>query len=287
MLSVGPKQVPALLFGVGASRWADHEASTNPAEARYLMEQLRTGYDFVAERFTTAAEPDPTVITGLAVAVVVLTLVPRIWRVTRQAATIVHEMGHVLAAWLSGRRVSGIKLHSDTSGVTVSRGRPQGPGMLVTALAGYPAPGLLAVGLVLLAVSGYAGAALTVYQLVLLLALLLSRNVVGILSCLISVLATGVVWWFNDAELVTHTVVGLSIFYGIAGVRGTLDVWAVHVAGLRRRSHPVAQRAVAATDASRAAQAWRLLALPAAVWLLLFLLLSVGSAAGVFWLLFS
>lgn len=250
------------------------------------MDQVRAAFDFVDERFSTAAETDPTVVAALAAAVVILTAVPRVWRIIRQAATIIHEMGHVLAAWLSGRRVSGIRLHSDTSGVTVSRGRPQGPGMLVTALAGYPAPGLLALGLVWLAMSGFGGAALTVYQVVILLALLLSRNVVGILSCLISVLGTGYIWWINDPELVTYTVVALGIFYAVAGVRGTLDVCALHLSGLRRRSRPAARQAAAATDASRAAQAWRLLALPAPVWLGLFLLLSASSAAAVFWMLF-
>ena len=251
------------------------------------MEHARTAADFVTERFGTVAEPDPALVAVIAVTVVVLTAVPGIWRITRQAATIVHEMGHVLAAWLSGRRVAGIKLHSDTSGVTVSRGKPRGPGMLATALAGYPAPGLLALGLVALVSAGHAGAALTLYQLVLVLALMLSRNVVGILSCLASVAATGVIWWMNDADLVTHTVVALSIFYAVAGVRGSLDVCAVHIAGLRRRSHPAARHLVAGTDASRAAKAWPLLALPAAVWLLLFLLVSLGSAAAVFWLLLA
>ncbi len=215
-------------------------------------------------------------------AVVLLTAVPGIWRVTRQAATIVHEMGHVFASLLSGRRVSGIRLRTDTSGVTVSRGRPQGPGLLLTFLAGYPAPGLLALGLTWLGASGHAGAALTVYQVILLLALLLSRNLVGIVSCLAAVLLTGVIWWQNDPQLVGYTVVALGVFYALAGVRGTLDVWRVHLTARRR---PRAQ--VAGTDASRAARAWGFLPLPAPVWLLLFLLISLASATAVFWLLFA
>lgn len=255
------------------------------------MEHARTVFDFVTERFSAASQPDPTVIVVVGVVAVLITVVPKIWRIVRQASTIIHEMGHVLAAWISGRRVSGIKLHSDTSGVTVSRGKPRGPGMLVTALAGYPAPGLLALGLATLTAAGYAGAALSIYQLVLVVALLLSRNVVGGISCLVSVLATGAIWWFNDPTLVTHTVVGLSVFYAVAGVRGTLDLWAVHFATLRPRSSPAAraysrQRA-AGTDASRAARAWAPLALPAAVWLVLLLLVSLGSAAALFWMLFG
>lgn len=217
----------------------------------------------------------------IVVVIVVLTAVPSVWRVTRQASTIIHEMGHVIAAWATGRRVSGIKLHSDTSGVTVSRGRAQGPGLLLTFLAGYPAPGLLAAGLVWLSTSGYSGAALTIYQAVLILALTLSRNAVGIFSCLLAVIGTGLIWWHNDPEIVGYTVVALGVFYALSGVRGTFDVCRVH---MTPRSRSTA--AVAGTDASQAAKAWRLLPVPAALWLFLFLAVSVASAGGVVWMLF-
>lgn len=240
--------------------------------------QLSAVWGFVADRWTTAAEPDPGLVMVLTLGVLVLACVPRVWRVVRQASTIIHEMGHVLAAWVSGRRVSGIKLHSDTSGVTVSRGRSQGPGILFTMVAGYPAPGLLALGLVLLSTTGYAGAALTVYQAVLVLALLLSRNVVGVVSCVLSLLVTGGVWWWDNPSAVTYTVVALSVFYAVAGVRGSLDVIRMHVS--RREDS-------SATDAAQAAVAWKAVPLPAGVWLGLFLLVSLVSAVGVLWLLLA
>lgn len=61
------------------------------------------------------------------------------WRLARRVLTMVHEGGHALAAVLVGRRLEGILLHSDTSGLTVSRGKRTGPGMVLTALAGYRA----------------------------------------------------------------------------------------------------------------------------------------------------
>lgn len=245
-----------------------------------MIEHARSAAGAVAERWGVEASPDPSTVAVIAALVVLLTAVPSIWRITRQASTIVHEMGHVLAAWVTGRRVSGIKLHSDTSGVTLSRGKPDGPGLLITFLAGYPAPGLLAVGLIWLSTAGHAGAALTVYQAVLILALLLSRNVVGIFSCLLAVLVTGAIWWHNDPQVVGYTVVALGVFYAVAGVRGTFDLCRVH---LRSRSRTRTE--VHGTDASQAARAWRWLRLPAALWLLFFLLVSVGAAAVVFWLL--
>ena len=39
-----------------------------------------------------------------------------VWRLARNAITIAHEGGHGLVALLTGRRLDGIRLHSDTSG---------------------------------------------------------------------------------------------------------------------------------------------------------------------------
>src|SRR5699024_12319039 len=65
-------------------------------------------------------------------------------------ATITHEGGHALVALLTGRRLTGIRLNRDTSGVTLSRGRPRGAGIVVTLLAGYPAPALTGLAAALL-----------------------------------------------------------------------------------------------------------------------------------------
>lgn len=43
------------------------------------------------------------------------------WRLVRILTTVVHEAGHAVVAMLVGRRLQGIRLHSDTSGLTVSR----------------------------------------------------------------------------------------------------------------------------------------------------------------------
>ena len=72
-----------------------------------------------------------------AVLAAVLVLSPTLWGRSRHAVTIAHEGAHGLAALVTGRRLSGIRLHSDTSGLTVSAGRPAGPGMVLTAAAGY------------------------------------------------------------------------------------------------------------------------------------------------------
>ncbi|MCB2019793.1 MAG: M50 family metallopeptidase, partial [Burkholderiaceae bacterium] len=78
-----------------------------------------------------------------------LVVLPPAWQVSRHVVTIAHEGSHGVAALLSGRRLAGIRLHSDTSGLTVSKGRPTGPGMVVTAFAGYVGPALLGLGALL------------------------------------------------------------------------------------------------------------------------------------------
>ena len=68
------------------------------------------------------------------------------WRLLRNVITIAHEGGHAVVALLSGRTLNGIRLHSDTSGLTLSTGKPTGPGMVLTLFFGYPAVSLLGLG---------------------------------------------------------------------------------------------------------------------------------------------
>ena len=74
--------------------------------------------------------PDRGTVLLVAIAALALVLVPRTWPATRQIVTISHEGGHALAAVVTGRRLAGIRLHSDTSGLTLSHGKPAGPGMV-------------------------------------------------------------------------------------------------------------------------------------------------------------
>jgi hypothetical protein len=75
----------------------------------------------------------------------------RVWHVSRNVVTLAHEGGHAVVSIASGRRLDGIRLHSDTSGVTSSRGKNHGPGLILTTAAGYVTPSLLGLVLFLLA----------------------------------------------------------------------------------------------------------------------------------------
>lgn len=128
------------------------------------------------------ATPPPPWWTYLAATLTAAALVgPRpLWRYTRNLVTVVHEAAHALVARLTGRRLSGIRLHSDTSGVTVSSGPPRGPGMVATAFAGYPGPAIAALGLTLGVHYGYSTATALAAAAALAAVALLVRNLYGL-----------------------------------------------------------------------------------------------------------
>ncbi len=168
-----------------------------------------------------SAQPDPPRLLVLATAALALLLVvPRpAWTLARNAVTIAHEGGHALVAVLAGRRLSGIRLHSDTSGLTLTRGRPTGPGMVFSLLAGYLTPSLLGLLGALLLGWGRITLLLWVALALLLAVLVMIRNVYGA----VAVLAVGALVFFVS-------------WYAPASAQGAFayaGVWFLLVGGVR------------------------------------------------------
>ncbi|MFK5633675.1 M50 family metallopeptidase, partial [Ornithinimicrobium sp. LYQ103] len=84
-------------------------------------------------------QPLPTLTGSLVIAALALLLTwsPLGYRVVRHGVTIVHEAGHATVALLTGRQLRGIRLHADTSGVTVSGGGASRPRTGATISARY------------------------------------------------------------------------------------------------------------------------------------------------------
>lgn len=212
-------------------------------------------------------QPDPPAaliaITG-AVALFVVVVRP-LWRLARNGITIAHEGGHALAAVLVGRRLSGIRLHSDTSGLTVSRGRPTGPGMVLTLLAGYPAPSLLGLGAVGLLATGRITLLLWASLLLLFAVLIMVRNLYGLLTVLVAGGAIFVVSWFTEPAVQAAFAYGFAWFLLLGGVRPVTELQALRWRGRARDS-----------DADQLA---RLTWLPGIVWVFLFGLINLAVLA--------
>ncbi|MBD3779762.1 MAG: M50 family metallopeptidase, partial [Micrococcales bacterium] len=141
----------------------------------------------------------PVLLGTLGVALLCLA-VPALWHLSRHLLTIVHEAAHALVAVLSGRRLSGMRVHSDTSGLTVSVGRPRGPGMVATAFAGYVGPAVLGLAASWVLGRGYAVGLLWGLVVALALVLVQIRNWYGLWAVLVtSVALVGVTWWGTPA----------------------------------------------------------------------------------------
>jgi hypothetical protein len=143
----------------------------------------------------TAAQPAPPdwVVAASGVVALVVVVNRWAWHLTRNAITIAHEGGHALASLLTGRRLDGIRLHSDTSGETRSRGKPRGPGMVFTALAGYVTPPLLGAGAAWLLAAHHVVALLWLLLLLLCATFLAMRNAYGVVAVLVTAAAVSVV----------------------------------------------------------------------------------------------
>ena len=149
------------------------------------------------ERATaTQPAPEPAVVLAVALVALALVLLPRAWSLTRHVVTISHEGGHALVAVLTGRRLMGIRLHADTSGVTLSRGKSTGPGMVAMLAAGYLAPAVAGLGAALLLASGHSLALLWLAVGWLSLMLLQIRNAYGLLVLLVCGIGAGLASWY-------------------------------------------------------------------------------------------
>ncbi len=106
----------------------------------------------------------------------------RIWPVSRNVVTLAHEGGHAVVSVATGRRLDGIRLHSDTSGVTSSRGKTSGAGLILTTAAGYVTPSLLGLGAAWLLAARHATFLLWLVLLLLAAAVVAIRNAYGFLA---------------------------------------------------------------------------------------------------------
>ncbi|MGB3828653.1 MAG: M50 family metallopeptidase [Ornithinimicrobium sp.] len=218
---------------------------------------------------TTQAPPHLAVVAALGVIAVIIVASPAGYRGIRHGITVLHEAGHAVLALMVGRRLSGIRLHSDTSGVTVSRGRARGPGMVATLLAGYPTPALVALGATVVLNAGYAVGVLWAVVVVSAAMALFVRNLYGFVVLLFIGGGVAVVSWTVPAVAASGLAYLLVWTLLLSAPRSVLELSAQ-----RRRSAAVGRR-----DASSdAAQLAALTGVPAPLWVASFMTVTVVCA---------
>jgi hypothetical protein len=215
--------------------------------------------------------PPRLVVLGAAVLALVVVGPYRSWRISRHVVTIAHEGGHALTALFTGRRLSAIRLHSDTSGLTVSAGRPTGPGMIATSMAGYLTPSLLGLLGAVLLTSGRITVMLWAALVVLAAMLVMIRNVFGVISVVTTIGIVFAVSWFASAQ-VQAAFAYFSVWLLLAG--GVRPI--VELQRMRRRGQ------VPNSDADQLA---RLTRLPGLFWVAFFWMGTVAALLFGGWLL--
>ncbi|MFE4832689.1 M50 family metallopeptidase [Streptomyces sp. NPDC056672] len=216
--------------------------------------------------FGTQPAPDDWLV-ALAGALALIAVVPRpVWRLSRNAITIAHEGGHGLIALVTGRRLDGIRLHSDTSGLTVSRGRPTGLGMILTAAAGYTAPPLLGLGGAWLLSAHHITLLLWLATALLIAMLVMIRNAYGALTVILTGAAFLLISWLTEPAV-------QSAFAYTA-------VWFLLLGGVRPAFELQSKRRHGGAGDSDADQLGRLTHVPPALWLFLFHAVSLCSLIG-------
>jgi hypothetical protein len=214
------------------------------------------------------SQPAPDSWLVIATGVVALAgIVPHsLWRVTRNAVTIAHEGGHGLIALVTGRTLQGIRLHSDTSGLTVSRGKPTGIGMILTAAAGYTAPPLLGLGGAWLLAAHHITLLLWSATVLLIAMLLMIRNAYGVLTVVVAGAAFLLVSWLTSP--------------GVQSAFAYTAVWFLLLGGVRPAFELQSKRRRGGAGDSDADQLGRLTGVTPALWFFLFHAVSICCLIG-------
>jgi hypothetical protein len=212
--------------------------------------------ELIAEvwRRAMAVQPPPApVVIALAAVIAGALVLPRaIWPYTRMLVTITHEGAHGVAALLTGRRLQGIRLHSDASGLTVSSGRPSGPGMVTMLLAGYLGPAVVGLGAVALLIAGHSLGLLWLFVILLALLLVQIRNFYGFVLVVGCAAVLVLVSWYLPATMQS----------GLAYVL----TWTLLLAAPKPVLELIRQRRGGRAPHSDADQLARLTRVPASLW---------------------
>jgi hypothetical protein len=208
----------------------------------------------------------PAVMLAVLAIAAVLSIPRATWQVFGLFTTLVHELGHAVAAILTGRVVHGIRIRRNHSGEAVSSGRG-GFGSVVSGMLGYPAPAIVGAVQLWCVFNGYTAAALFGGGVVLVLTILVIRNLFGVLVVLASAAVSVLLWLFATPQQQGYALLVLGVVLLVGAVRGLGTVIAVHV---RRRGQ---------LRTSDAYLLYLRTKVPSVIWLAAFAVLILGCVA--------
>ena len=183
--------------------------------------------------------------------------IPRLtWQWFGLFTTLVHELGHAVAAIVTGRFVHGIRIRRNHSGEAVSSGRG-GLGSVVSGFFGYPAPAVVGAAQLWSVFEGYTAIALLVGGVIVALTLLVVRNLFGVLVVVVSAAVSAALWFYATPEVQSYALLVIGAALLVGSVRGLATVIGVHT---RRRDQ---------LQTSDAFLLYRATRVPSVVWLAL------------------
>ena len=215
--------------------------------------------------WASQAAPPGWVVGAAGLAALFIVLNSLTWQLAGKVITIAHEGGHALVSLLTGRKLEGIRLHADNSGVTRSRGRRTGAGLVATAAAGYISPPVLGAGAAWLLEARHEAAMLWLTVALLAATLLVIRNAFGA----IAVLVTG------GGVLTVALAASVAVQAGFAYA----SAWFLLFGGLRPVLELPRRALKGRAGLSDADHLFRLTRIPTGLWVALFHLVSLGAVA--------
>ncbi|MGO4690547.1 M50 family metallopeptidase [Glaciibacter sp. 2TAF33] len=212
---------------------------------------------------TAPVDVSPGILLGILVAAAALSIPPVTWRWFGLFTTLVHELGHAVAAILTGRVVHGIRIRRNHSGDALSSGRGI-LGVVISGMLGYPAPAIVGAAQLWSVFNGYTALALFAGGVVLVVTILVIRNLFGILVVLASAAVSTLLWFYATPAVQSYALLVLGSALLVGAVRGLGTVVGVHVG--RRDQLPT----------SDAYLLYRRTGVPSPVWLALFAIVIGG-----------
>lgn len=174
----------------------------------------------------SATPPDLSwrVLLLVAGAALVVVVVPALWRLVRLVVTLVHELGHAFTGIACGRRFTGFVLRSDMSGHAVTAGPTSGFGLALTTWAGYPAPFVVSLLLVVGVARGWAAPLLSAGVVALVVALPRVRSLLTGLVLVVVLVGVGALWWWRDDQRQALLLIGVAVVLLVGAWRHLIAV---------------------------------------------------------------